>query len=115
MTPAVQLLINKGRLRVVKQEARAYIRIDLYTSNTEELDLLQEAFGGRTALQEHTVRWGTQAEHSLLLVGKELYDIGHPAGNILLAYVNARSGPPRWALAMRYQGTTPLSFWSSLG
>lgn len=97
MITGFQVLLAKGRLRLVMGLKRNYLRVEVFTSDPGELDVLRRTFGGTTsAHNDYTQRWMAQAEADLLRVGSELYNKGCPLAYRILTYLGLRHGEERW-------------------
>lgn len=92
-----QVLLAKGRLRLVMGTRRNYLRFEVITNDPTELRMLQRAYGGITTQHNpYTQRWAVQAEDDLLRVGSSLYNRGCPLACRVLTYLSLRAGEERW-------------------
>lgn len=104
MRRATEVLIQKGRARVVEQSDHFYLRIEVFTALQHEVQYLLDYFGGQATRQsDYTMRWAVQGVEALTRVGGELLNVAHPLGFELLNLV-ACTPPERNArLAALYQ------------
>lgn len=95
---ALDVLLQRGRLRLVEAGERAYLRIEVYTSDTLELDALMQAYGGRVAEHnDYTRRWSIQKEGDLRRAANELFLARRSPALTLLAYLDLSPALARWA------------------